>query len=192
MKKENSSGDHKTIFNSNFKILEEDNNFNYQPELTQKLDSLESDFNQNILNEIILWKVNRYANFEDDTIRAINNINSEVRVLNKEKTASLLRLLLRTKGVKLAMASTILRFKNPDVYQIIDQRVYRVIYDGQELNLSGYLNDEKIEQQIELYFKYLEDLKEVCLKFKIPFSKSDRILYMVDKRINKNKKLKNY
>lgn len=192
MKKENSESHHKTIFDTDFKILKEDSNFKYQPELTEKLDGIKSDFNQNILNEIILWKVNRYANFEDETIKAINNINSDARVLNKEKTTSLLRLLLRTKGVKLAMASTILRFKNPEVYQIIDQRVYRIIYDGKELNLSANLNDEKIDQQIELYFKYLADLKEVCLKFKIPFSKSDRILYMVDKRINKNKKLKNY
>ena len=37
-------------------------------ELTKKLDSLNSDFNQEILNEIILWKVNRYAKFDEETI----------------------------------------------------------------------------------------------------------------------------
>ena len=32
--------------------------FKYQVELTKKLDNINSDFNQEILNEIILWKVN--------------------------------------------------------------------------------------------------------------------------------------
>ena len=59
----------------------------------------------------------------------INEINtiSSWKVLNKEKTCEILTSLLKTKGVQLAMASTILRFRNPNIFQIIDQRVYRVI-----------------------------------------------------------------
>lgn len=34
--------------------------YSYQDLLTPKLDGLDEDFNQNIVNEIILWKVNRY------------------------------------------------------------------------------------------------------------------------------------
>jgi hypothetical protein len=38
--------------------------YNFQPELTSKLDEIDSDFTQEIINEIVLWKVNRYSNFE--------------------------------------------------------------------------------------------------------------------------------
>lgn len=37
------------------------NKYKYQEELTPKLDELEADFNQEIINEIALWKVNRYV-----------------------------------------------------------------------------------------------------------------------------------
>ena len=90
------------------------------------------------INEIILWKVNRYAAIDTETLKLINQIKKEDTQLNTELTcAILLRLLGKyQKGVRLAMASTILRFKNPKVYQIIDQRVYRFIYKEQILKYS--------------------------------------------------------
>ena len=36
----------------------ENSNYNYQTELTSKLDSLNCDFSQELINEIVLWKVN--------------------------------------------------------------------------------------------------------------------------------------
>ena len=49
------------------------------PKLTQlkslKLDKINIDFNQEILNEIVLWKVNRYAEFENSTLLTLNEIN---------------------------------------------------------------------------------------------------------------------
>ena len=101
-------------------------------------------------------------------------------------------MLLNTNGVQLAMASTILRFRNKKVYQIIDQRVYRIIYEGKELKLSSYLSQKNIEYQIELYVQYLKDLNKICTDLKIPFKESDRVLFMADKRINKKHKLRNY
>ncbi|SFB86234.1 hypothetical protein [Kaistella jeonii] len=80
------------------------------------------------------------------------------------------------------MASTILRFKNPSVYQIIDQRVYRFIY-GQ--NLPLYFSNA--QKQIELY---LDKLKGVCEKKNIDFTLSDRILYQMDKHHNKGEKIR--
>ncbi|WP_164674105.1 hypothetical protein [Maribacter litoralis] len=183
---------HKTVFDKDFKILDSDNEFDYQTELTKKLDSDSSDFDQNKLNEIVLWKVNRYAEFNDKLIYELNSLNPNDRQIDLEKTKRILKMLLKTKGVQLAMASTILRFRNPKIYQIIDQRVYRIIYDGQELNLSSYLSDKNIDNQIELYLKYLTDLKQVCSDFKIDFTKADRILFMADRRVNKKHKLRNY
>lgn len=42
--------------------------YNYQSDLTSKLDRLNTDFNQEIINEIVLWKVNRYAPVDDETL----------------------------------------------------------------------------------------------------------------------------
>jgi len=90
------------------------------------------------------------------------------------------------------MASTILRYRNPNIYQIIDQRVYRVIYENQILELNTYPSEKNLNFQIELYIKYLYDLSAICTDLKILFDKSDRILFMADKRINKKENLNNY
>ena len=144
------------------------------------------------MNEIVLWKVNRYAEFDSILISLINSVQRYQTEIDIEKTKLILRGLLNTNGVQLAMASTILRFRNPGIYQIIDQRVYRIIYKNQELKLNTYLSEKNLNYQIDLYLKYLKDLKKVCSDLDIPFDKSDRILFMADRRINKELKLKNY
>lgn len=178
----------KSIRSKDFAILASDNDFKYQKELTIKLDRVNSDFNQEIINEIVLWKVNRYASIKSETLDKINTVDQS-DVLNKELTKEILTDLLNksTRGIQLAMASTILRFKNPKVYQIIDQRVYRLLY-SKELDIVRL----GIDEQIEMYFQYLTDLKKASTKYKISFEKSDRILYEADKRMNKAIPLKNY
>ena len=98
---------------------------------------------------------------------------------------SFLRELLDTHGVKLAMASTILRFRNPNLYQIIDQRVFRFIYPNKDLSK---ITTKKVEQ-IEIYLQYLEDLREICQSKNVDFNLSDRIFYALDKEKNKDHKL---
>ena len=182
----------KTIFDSDFKIISDDYEFNYQEALTKKLDSSNENFSQEKLNEIVLWKVNRYAEFGESLIELINSIDKNETKIDVDKTREILKGLLKTSGVQLAMASTILRYRNPNIYQIIDQRVFRVIYKNQTLELNTYPSEKNLNFQIELYIKYLYDLSNVCIDLKIPFDKSDRILFMADKRINKKEKLKNY
>ena len=106
--------------------------YKYQAELTLELDKLETNFNQEIINEIVLWKVNRYVLMQKDTLELLNKIKKTDNILNEELTILILKKLLDKdqKGIQLAMASTILRFKNPSIYQIIDQRVYRFIYNN--------------------------------------------------------------
>jgi hypothetical protein len=160
--------------------------FKYQENLTIELDKLKSDFNQGIINEIVLWKVSRYAKIEKSTLELLNIVQKNDTELNSELTSEILKKLLSTKGIRLAMASTILRFKNPNIYQIIDQRVYRYISkNNEELN-----EGTNIENQIKLYLDYLIRLKEVCIAHKIDFEKSDRILYLMDKEYNKGNNLK--
>lgn len=158
--------------------------YNFQPELTKKLDEISSDFDQEIINQIVLWKVNRYAEMDNETFLLLNSIKKEDTFLNENLTKQILEKLLSTKGVQLAMASTILRFKNPKIYQIIDQRVYRFIYGE---NMPKYFSS--IEYQIELYIEYLQKLKNICQVKLINFELSDRIIYELDKEFNKSEKI---
>ena len=159
--------------------------YNFQPELTEKLDLISSDFDQEIVNQIVLWKVNRYAEIDNETLSLIITIDRNESNINESLTTNILEKLLLTKGVKLAMASTILRFKSPKIYQIIDQRVYRLIYGK---NIPTYFSN--IEKQVSLYLEYLKQLKRICKEKNINFEQSDRILYQLDKDENKTIKLK--
>ena len=179
----------KTISDKDFNLVDKDYTFKYQIGLTEKLDSSKLNFDQNILNEIVLWKVNRYANFPESIIKSLNKIENSDTILDEKLTREILSSLLVLKGVALAMASTILRFKNKNIYQIIDQRVYRIIY-GTELKITKPKKKVEIENQMNLYLRYLEDLKKISIKLKIDYSKADRILYMADKRVNKKLKIK--
>jgi hypothetical protein len=157
----------------------------YQPELTTKLDAIDSDFDQAIINEIVLWKVNRYAAIDKSVLCLLNKINKEAAEIDKELTREILVQLLKQNGIRLAIASTILRFKNPKIYQIIDQRVYRFIY-GQEL----FLSKSSDEQQVEIYMSYLLTLRKECYRYGVRFENADRIFYSMDKKYNSDYKLK--
>lgn len=170
-------------------IHEEDFKYNYNPELTNELDNIQGDFDENIINKIALWKINRYPRLTDELIRRLNKVGRDKEY--KEEHKKLLFDLLGCSGVQLPMASTFLRFRNPKLFQIIDQHVYRLL-TGEELFLplsNSQLNKEKVCQ---FYFRYLEELRKKCEELEIPFEKADRILYKADKRINKDVKLKNY
>lgn len=160
-------------------------NYHFQPILTKKLDNLESDFNQSIINEIVLWKVSRFSQLDGETLQFLNKIKKSDEFLDKVLTKEILRRLLSTNGIQLAMASTIMRFKNPTIYQIIDQRVYRFIYGK---NLPIYFSNH--EKQIELYLEYLDKLQDVCHHKNINYEFSDRIIYDLDKHYNKAEKIR--
>lgn len=182
----------KTVFDPDFKLQESDFNFKYQQELTERLDNFEGDFNQELVNEIVLWKVNRYSQLNPQTIELLNKVNRNSQSIDEELTSEILEQLLTTKGVQLAMASTFLRYRNPKIYQIIDQRVYRIIYPDKIFKSTYYTSTSNVKKQINLYLQYLSDLKEVCNRLEIPFELADRILFEADRRVNKNEKLLNY
>lgn len=170
-------------------LLTEDFDYDYNRDLTKLLDDHNEDYDKNIINMITLWKVNRYPYISEDIITALNKLGKETEY--KEEHKKLLLRLLGCKGVQLPMASTFLRFRNPRLFQIIDQRVYRLI-TGNELSLPVYSSEKNKKVISDLYFDYLKRLKTMCDQLEIPFEKSDRILYNADKRINKDVKLKNY
>ena len=157
--------------------------FDFQGELTDILDGYtQTDFDQQMINEIVLWKVNRYVTTKSENHwLALLNTFKDDKELDPDKLRHFLEMVLpnKTRGIRLAMASTFLRFRNPEIYQIIDERTFRVVMkgEGERPKLASY---SKIEDQIELYIKYLKKLKEFCEDKNISFRDSDRILYQFD------------
>ena len=64
----------------------ENSTYNFQTELTKKLDGFNSDFDQATINEIVLWKVNRYVSIDTETIELLNKIKKSDTELNSELT----------------------------------------------------------------------------------------------------------
>ena len=166
-------------------------NYDYLPQITPMLDSHDGDFDQAIMNKIVLWKVNRYPIIDDAILQELNGIKKTDESILPVALKLLIVKLLSCHGVQLPMASTILRFKNPKLFQIIDQRVYRLIYE-KKMKLPGSYNKTNLEKLADLYLQYLKDLRTKCAELNIPFEKADKILWMADKRINKDKPLDNY
>lgn len=172
-------------------LTKTDWSFGYQPALTVKLDAHAGDFDQALINEITLWKVNRYPIVDADVLCDLNEIRKTDKCFSRPKVRRLLLRLLDCHGIQLPMASTFLRFKNPALFQIIDQRAYRAVY-GKELDLPGSYNQSGRKRLATIYIAYLRELRKKCVELGIPFEQSDRILYNADKRINKDAKLANY
>jgi len=152
--------------------------FKYQPELTKKLDSAGQSFSQQLINEIILWKVNRYAKIPNDLLESLNGVRN-LRPGQHKRGESELKNLLACSGVRLPMASTILRFANPKVFQIYDRHICRAMYGR-----CDKVAPKASKKAVETYWLFLDELVNLCAKLKIPFKNADRILYCFDKAEN--------
>jgi hypothetical protein len=154
--------------------------FKFQPALTARLDAIgDRPFDQQLINEIVLWKVNRYAPVADDLMAELNEA-SALHPGDHREARSLLSRLLRQPGVDLAMASTLLRFRNQQVFQIIDRHAYRALY-GTGWPLFPASNEVR---KIETYFRYIDDLIVLAREKQVDFCIIDRLLYIFDKREN--------
>lgn len=94
----------------------------------------------------------------------------------------MLRVLLNVNGVDLPMASTILRFTNPKVFQIIDRHAYRAVY-GKKYPLY---QATPTARKISLYFDYIDELIELCKLKGLTSATIDRLLYIFDKKTTEN------
>ncbi len=73
-------------------------------------------------------------------------------------------------------------FEYPQVFQIIDDRAFRILMPGQRRypnkpssgSLVSYLN-----KSVKTYFSYLDAMHEIP-STKLPFQLADRILYQLD------------
>lgn len=154
--------------------------YEYQTNLTNHLDNVsEIDFTQELVNEIVLWKVNRYVSLETGLLRKVDGLKG-LKNGGHRQSRDLLDKLLNTHGIDLAMASTILRFRNPKVFQIIDRHSYRAVY-GKKYPLYPSTSNSR---KIKLYFDYLDKLIEIAHERNIEYNILDRLLYVFDKQVN--------
>ena len=154
--------------------------YKYQRELTESLDALDrSPFEQTLVDKIVLWKVNRYAPLSPASLDRLNGI-TDLEPGSHRSAQDALAALLREQGVDLPMASTLLRFRNPKTFQIIDRHSYRAMY-GSDYPLSPGSDDRA---KIELYFQYLDALIELARARKLDFHTLDSLLYVFDKQTN--------
>ncbi|KVS34324.1 hypothetical protein LGN07_09910 [Burkholderia cepacia] len=164
-------------------------NYTYLPELTHRieanLDALPEGeaLDRSMLYEMVLWKLSRFVWLDDDVLSRLSATRA-IAPGEHRKAEMLLRDLLRAKGVRLPMASTFLRFMNPDTFQIIDERAFRMVLPNEEIpaptgetRTKGYL-----DRCCKLYFLYLDALHEISSEA-LPFSQADRVLYQLDKAL---------
>lgn len=146
--------------------------------------------NRDIINSIVLWKVNRQVNIgnlfvkiqklEIKTLKYFNNKEQEIKDVVGE--------LLEVNGVRIAMASTILKMFYPDVFPIIDQRAYRELYDKE---MPTWTSKQKWQEE---YVNYVRDCHKYFNDYcegQITFTDLDKVLYQIDKEKD-NENLKGY
>jgi len=154
--------------------------YRYQPALTKVLDAAsDADFDQEKINEIVLWKVNRYAKLSADSLADLNSA-AKIEPGKHRDAKECIEKLLRGAGVDLPMASTFLRFRNPDTFQIVDRHAYRAV-TGDSYPLYSY---SKESEKVALYFEYLDRLRVLADQAGLSFKDMDRILYIFDKQEN--------
>ena len=78
------------------------------------------------------------------------------------------------------MASALLRFRNPNVFQIIDRHAYRAVYGA---SYPLYPTSDP-SRKILVYFDYLDQLVDLSKTKGVAFRDLDRALYMLDKEHN--------
>jgi hypothetical protein len=160
--------------------------YKYQQKLTPKLDDLEGvKLSPELVNEIVLWKVNRYVSLDVDQLHRLDTV-ATLKPGEHRKALAILEELLGVPGVDLPMASTFLRFRNPSVFQIIDGHAYRAVYgEKYPFRPSGSkktFGDKN--KKIVAYFDYLDKLIELCNRKTLTFGTVDRLLYKFDKQEN--------
>lgn len=177
---EKSRNEYNTIYNYKSDIIKFLDDYRYQPKLTTHLDALNDvQFNQELLNNIVLWKLNRYVAISPELFKELDSLTSLERGAHRGCSSILIKL-LNTKGADLPMASTILRFRNPGVFQIIDRHAFRAVY-GRKYPLYP---SSSTRRKTEVYFDYLDKLVELSKVNNLEYKTLDRLLYQFDKQLN--------
>jgi thermostable 8-oxoguanine DNA glycosylase len=169
-----------TVHTRNENLSEYLQRYKYQPDLTAHLDTLPDEpFSQETVNEIVLWKVNRYVRLSEELRHSLHSLRT-LSPKDHRRAEPVLLNLLDCVGVDLPIASTFLRFQNADVFQIIDRHAYRAVF-GERYRVYP---STPPRTKVSIYFKYLDSLGSLAASRGVPFRELDRILYVFDKEQN--------
>jgi len=152
--------------------------YSVYPELTKKLDAHNWTFDDSIINEIVLWKLGRFVKIPTPSLTDLDGLKTLKPGQHKLAQKTLTQL-LDCKGVRLPMASTYLRFANPEVFQIYDRHICRALY-GKFKSVAP----KKPSEAAGIYWEFLDELIKQCGRMQIPFKDADRILFEFDKQVN--------
>ncbi len=128
------------------------------------------------LRRVSLWKSNRIMSVSDELLEDLValSLGNEVS-LDDEKVKLVIERLVESQGFGYPMASSVLKFINPNVFPIIDVRAYRAL-TGRKLTYSTY--------SFDIYLSYAKHLTEMSKKLKRPLKDIDEQLYEFDKKFN--------
>ncbi len=135
-----------------------------------------SDIQMDDIRRIALWKYDRIIEIDDMFCTQLYHVASKEKISIEHKEAQeIIAKLVSSEGVGFPLASTILKFINPDVFPIIDVRAYRAIY-GKKINYSQY--------NLKIYVEYAKRIYAIRDRLQISLSEVDERLYEFDKKYN--------
>lgn len=127
-----------------------------------------------VINMIVLWKLNRIVSIDPGTIELLNTVAQKISspqvALSDTDVQQCVNELLSSKGIRLAMASTILHFYQPEAFPIVDERAYRQAVGDQLRANAGWKE----------YSVYIQACISLSDRYEIPFNRIDKILYQKD------------
>lgn len=168
--------------------------YDYNEQETAALDNLsrfDIRITPDLLRRITLWKLDRVLEIDEKSCLVLESMRKYKQFDDncKEATRNVLSVLFEQKGVGLPMASTYLRFINPEVFPIIDVRALRAAFDYNpaELGETKFPNLATAKNKIDIYIKYVERLNKISKDgfhgLQIAFSDLDRVLYVIDQSL---------
>ena len=137
--------------------------------------------NKDIINSIVLWKINRQVDIGLELFCKIKKLDINFANLKDRESEikNTILELLQVKGVRIAMASTILKMFYPNVFPIVDQRAYRELVGSE---LPKYYGLQANERYTEMYYEYVfkchDYNAQICPEIK--FEDIDKLLYQLD------------
>jgi len=165
------------VFNMEKDILEDAFSYNLgeKDKICEHLKN-KSNIQMDDIRRIALWKYNRIIEMDDMFCTQLYSTVSKNKVSIEDKEVhEMIERLVSFEGVGFPLASTILKFINPDVFPIIDVRAYRAIY-GKKIYYNQY--------NFKIYIDYTKRIYDMRDKFNISLSEVDERLYEFDKKYN--------
>lgn len=165
------------VFSMESDLLEGDFSYHLEEKkaIQEKLKN-KSDIQIDDIRRIALWKYDRVIDMDDSFCTQLyHTVSKENISIEDSEVQAVIERLISFEGVGFPLASTILKFINPDVFPIIDVRAYRALY-GKKIYYGQY--------SLEIYINYAKRIYAIRDKFNLPLSEVDERLYEFDKKYN--------